>query len=107
MIKKNQTTSNKSNYKYISRCQYYGKLIDYEYVSDAMILKFVTYAASEYFGGSITVRVYVPTELEEDIRQNVIIGEYYLVHCVPYRINFNGKYRHRVDLLLNLFEVIV
>lgn len=106
MIKKTAIAHNKNNYKYLSRCQYYGKLEDYEYVSDAMVLKFIVYAASDYFGGSIPIRVYVPTELENEVRDNIIVGESYLVQCVPYRINLNGKYRHRVDLLLNLFEVV-
>ena len=38
MIKysKGEDNSN-SNLKYLSRCQYFGKLLDYEFVSEAMI----------------------------------------------------------------------
>lgn len=103
---KNDDNSN-SNLKYISRCQYYGKLQDYEYVTGAMVLKFIVYTATEYFGGSSIVRVYVPTDLEEDLRRNLIVGENYLVITAPYRINFNKQYRHRVDLLINIFQEVI
>lgn len=106
MIKTNGDNS-KSNLKYLSRCQYFGKLIDYEYVSEAMILVLNIYTASEYFGGSTNIRVYVPTELEEDLKRNLIVGENYFVITVPYRIKFNRKYNHRVDLLLNIFSEVI
>lgn len=106
MIKTNGDNS-KSNLKYLSRCQYFGKLTDYEYVSEAMILVFNIYTASEYFGGSTNIRVYVPTELEKELQQNLIVGENYLLFTVPYRIKFNKKYNHRVDLLLNIFSEVI
>ena len=96
-----------SNLKYLSRCQYFGKLLDYEFVSEAMILKLLVYTATEYFGGSSTVRVYVPTEMEDDLRRNLIVGNNYLIITAPYRINFNKQYRHRVDLLINIFQEVV
>lgn len=106
MIKTNKDNS-KSNLKYLSRCMYYGKLHDYEFVSEAMILVFNVYTASEYFGGSTNIRVYVPTELEKELQQNLIVGENYLLFTVPYRIKFNKKYNHRVDLLLNIFSEVI
>ena len=66
MIKYNKGEDNSnSNLKYLSRCQYFGKLIDYEYVTEAMVLKLLVYTATEYFGGSSTIRIYVPTEMED------------------------------------------
>lgn len=106
MIKLNDNNSN-SNLKYLSRCQYFGKLLDYEYVSDAMILVLNVYTASEYFGGNVKVRVYVPTEMEDDLRRNLVVGENYFIVTVPYRINFKNTYRHRVDLLLNIFTEVI
>lgn len=95
-----------SNLKYLTRCQYYGKLIDWEYVSEAMVLKLKTYTATEHFGGSNIIRLYVPTELEFDIRNELIVGDNYLVIAAPYRIYFKDNYRHRVDLLLNIFKEV-
>lgn len=106
-INNNSNSDNSSNLKYLSRCQYYGKLLDYEYVSEAMVLKLAVYTATEYFGGSSVIRVYVPTDIENDVKNNIIIGENYLVITAPYRINFNKKYRHRVDLLINLFQEVI
>lgn len=96
-----------SNYKYLSRCTYYGKLEDWEYVSEAMILKFNIYTATEYYGGSSPIRVYVPTELEDRLTPELIKGENYFLITAPYRINLKQQYRHRVDLLLNIFKEII
>ena len=108
MIKYNKGEDNSnSNLKYLSRCQYFGKLIDYEYVTGAMVLKLLVYTATEYFGGSSTIRIYVPTEMEDDLRRNLIVGNDYLVITAPYRININKQYRHRVDLLINIFQEVI
>lgn len=96
-----------SNLKYLTRNYYYGKLLDYEFVSEAMILKLACYTATEYFGGTTTVRVYVPTSLEYRLRQTLKINENYFIIAAPYRINFNKKYQHRVDMLINIFEEIM
>lgn len=96
-----------SNLKYLTRCQYYGQLLDWEYVSDAMVLIFKVYTATEYFGGSTRIRVYVPTKLEQRLSQELITGEKYLIHTAPYRVQFNKEYRHRVDLLLNIFKEVI
>lgn len=95
------------NLKYISRCQYYGKLLDWEYISgDAMVLKFTVYSATEYFGGSTTIRVYVPTEMEHKLVNELIVGENYFIIASPYRVKLKQTYPHRVDLLLNIFKEI-
>lgn len=96
-----------SNLKYLSRCQYYGKLENWEYVSDAMILIFKVYTATEYFGNESKIRVYVPTKLEVKLNDVLTIGENYLVITAPYRINLKQKYRHRVDLLIAIFQEII
>ena len=96
-----------SNLKYLSRCQYYGKLENWEYVSDAMILIFKTYTATEYFGKESKIRIYVPDKLELKLSKELEVGENYLVITAPYRINFKEKYRHRVDLLLAIFQEVI
>ena len=101
---KNNTNSNN---KYLSRCQYYGKLENWEYVSDAMILIFKVYTATEYFGNESKIRIYVPDKLELKLNNELIIGENYLVITAPYRINFKEKYRHRVDLLIAIFREVI
>lgn len=96
-----------SNLKYLTRCQYYGQLLDWEYVSDAMVLVFKVYTATEYFGNSSKIRIYVPTKLEQKLAEELETGENYLVITAPYRINFKENYRHRVDLLLNIFKEVI
>lgn len=96
-----------SNLKYLSRCQYYGKLENWEYVSDAMILIFKVYTATEYFGNESKIRVYVPDKLELKLSKELEVGENYLVITAPYRINFKQKYRHRVDLLVAIFQEVI
>lgn len=96
-----------SNNKYLSRCQYYGKLENWEYVSGAMVLIFKVYTATEYFGNESKIRVYVPDKLELKLNNELIIGENYLVITAPYRVNFKEKYRHRVDLLLAIFREVI
>lgn len=98
---------NNSNLKYLTRLQYYGKLIDWEFVSDAMVLKLAVFAATEYFGGSSTVRLYVPTNLQRDLARSLFIGENYFVIAAPYKVTFKERYRHRVDLLLNIFKEVI
>ena len=99
--------NNNSNLKYLTRCHYYGKLLDYEYVSEAMILVFNSYIASEYFGGNTPIRIYVPTNLEDKLKQVLVTGANYYIIAAPYRIQYNKQYRHRVDLLINIFEEII
>lgn len=96
-----------SNLKYLTRLYYYGKVLNWEYVSEAMVLKIRTYTATEYFGKSEVIRIYVPTELETDILRELIVGENYFVVAAPYKLNFKSTYRHRVDLLLHIFKEIV
>lgn len=108
MIKTNSDKKQQvnSNLKYLSRCHYYGKLIDWEYVSEAMVLVFNVYVATEYFGGNIPIRIYVPTEMENKLKNNLIVGESYYIIAAPYKIKLNKKYQHRVDLLLNITQEI-
>lgn len=96
-----------SNLKYLSRCQYYGKLENWEFVSDAMVLIFKVYTATEYFGNESKIRVYVPDNLELKLNNELEVGENYLVVTAPYRINFKQKYRHRVDLLIAIFKEVI
>jgi len=96
-----------TNLKYHTRCQYYGKLIDWEFISGAMILKLACYTATEYFGGSNTIRLYVPTEIEQDLMRELVVGEKYLAIAAPYKLLFKKEYRHRVDLLLNIFKEVI
>lgn len=96
-----------SNLKYLSRSYYYGKLLDYEFVSEAMILKFSVYTASEYFAGNNIIRIYVPTSLELDLQQALRINSNYFIVAAPYRVRFNKTYQHRVDMLMNIFEEIL
>jgi hypothetical protein len=96
-----------SNLKYLSRCQYYGTLENWEYVNDAMVLIFKVYTATEYFGNETKIRVYVPTKLEVKLNNELEIGENYLVITAPYRVNFKQKYRHRVDLLIAIFREVI
>lgn len=104
---KNGKQNNSTNLKYLTRCQYYGKLIDYEYVSEAMILKFLVYTATEYYGSSNIIRLYVPTDLENTIKDRVIINENYFIISAPYKLKFKQNYRHRVDMLINIFQEII
>ena len=96
-----------SNNKYLTRCQYYGTLETWEYVSNAMVLIFKVYVATEYFGKESKIRVYVPDKLELRLNNELEIGEKYLVITAPYKINFKEKYRHRVDLLLAIFKEVI
>lgn len=104
MAKPNEINSNK---KYLSRCHYYGKLLDWEFVESAMVLKFEVYSATEYFGGSSTIRIYVPTDLEQHMAESLVIGLNYYVIAAPYKVHFKKKYKHRVDLLLQIFEEVL
>lgn len=99
--------SNQANLKYLTRLYYYGKLLDYEFVSGAMVLKFVCYTASEFFGGSTPIRFYVPTGMEEKLQRALDINANYFIIAAPYRISMGAKYQHRVDLLLNIFEEVI
>lgn len=101
---KNEITSNN---KYLTRCQYYGKLLDIEYVSDAMVLIFVVYSATEFFGSSTPIRIYVPTDLEPTLRQELIVGDSYFIIASPYKLQFRKNYRHRVDMLISIFREVI
>lgn len=96
-----------ANHKYFSRCQYYGTLEDWEYISDAMVLIFLVYTATEFFGKQQRIRVYVPSELESKLSKELIQGENYFVITAPYRVAFKNEYRHRVDMLLGIFKEVI
>lgn len=102
--KRNKTTS--EQVKYLSRCHYAGKLVDWEYVNGAMVLKLQVYTATEYYGNTTYVRIYVPTEDEHRLSHRLITGGTYSVWAAPYRVHFNNKYPYRVDLLLSIAEII-
>lgn len=106
-MKEQVNTNQQNNKKYLSRCQYYGKLIDWDYVEQCMVLKFAVYTATEYYGNTSTVRVYVPTEMEDDIINELFKGDNYFIIAAPYRVAFKQTYKYRVDLLLNIFKEII
>lgn len=97
----------KQNLKYLSRCHYYGKLEDWEYVAGAMMLRLRSYTATEFFGGSNIIRLYVPTDLERRLADALIVGDFYYVIAAPYKLTYASTYRHRVDLLLNIFQEVI
>lgn len=103
MKKKVNKIASKEEYRYLSRCHYYGKLIDWEFVEDAMVLKLCVYTATRYYGTSVTIRLYVPTDMEDELCETLITGDEYYVIAAPYKINLNKYYKHRVDLLLSIF----
>lgn len=96
----------KNNLKYLTRLYYYGKLLDWDYIGEHMILKLNTYTATEYFGGSNVMRLLVPSKLEDKIKDSLIIGDMYFVVGAPYSLHFKKEYRHRVDLLLHIFKEV-
>lgn len=98
--------SPEENFKYLSRNYYYGKLVDWEYVNDCMVLKFNVYTATQYYGNSTMIRIYVPTDMEEYLSDRLITGDGYFIISAPYRVHMNKKYQYRVDLLLNIFKEI-
>ena len=93
--------------KYLTRCHYYGRLKDIEYISGATVLVLSSYVATSYYGNSSPVRIYVPTDMEDGVINRVTINENYYIIAAPYKVQFNKQYRHRVDLLLNIFEEIL
>ena len=95
------------NLKYLSRCYYYGKLKDWDYVGEALVLQLLVYTATEFFGGSNVIRLYVPTDIRGNVLRELIVNENYFVIAAPYKLKFKETYRHRVDLLLNIFKEIV
>lgn len=96
-----------ANLKYLSRCQYYGTLKDWEYVSGAMVLVFQIYTATEFFGKQQQIRVYVPTKLEDVMSRELEQGENYFVITAPYMLTYKNKYRHRVDMLIAIFKEVI
>lgn len=104
--KKIEKISSKENLKYITRLFYYGKLLDWEFVNESMVLKFCVYTGTQYYGNSNNIRIYVPTDLENDLFDNLITGDNYFVIAAPYRTKFANKYPYRVDMLLNIFKEI-
>ena len=106
-MKKQANSTNQNNKKYLSRCQYYGKLIDWDYIEECMVLKFAVYTATEYYGNTSTIRIYVPSDMENDIINELFKGDNYFIIASPYRVTFKQVYKHRVDLLLNIFKEII
>lgn len=97
-----------SNIKYLTRCHYYGKLLNWDYICDgSMVLVFNTYTATEYYGNNCTIRVYVPTALEHRLANELTVGDSYYLITAPYRVQFHKTYKHRVDLLLNIFKEVI
>ena len=93
--------------KYLTRCYYYGELQDIDYVNGALVLKFLSYTATKYFGNHSPIRIYVPSELEDRLVHELIVHDNYYIVAAPYRIQFNKQYKHRVDLLLNIFREVI
>lgn len=95
------------NLKYITRCSYYGKLTDMEYLeSGALVIRLACYTASYCTASTTTVRIYIPTDMENEIIDFLTIGFNYFIVCCPYR-SFNSKgYPYRVDLALHVFKEV-
>ena len=72
-----------------------------------MILELITYTATEYFGSSQVMRIYVPTELENILSKVLIIGDNYYIIASPYKLRFAEQYRHRVDMLIQIFKEVI
>ena len=104
---KEQVNTNQQNNKYLSRCQYYGKLIDWDYVEECMVLRFAVYTATEFYANTSTIRIYVPSDMEKDIINELFKGDNYFIIASPYRVTFKQAYKYRVDLLLNIFKEII
>ena len=104
---KEQVNTNQQNNKYLSRCQYYGKLIDWDYVEECMVLKFAVYTATEFYANTSTIRIYVPSDMEKDIINELFKGDNYFIIAAPYIVTFKQIYKYRVDLLLNIFKEII
>ena len=96
----------KDNLKYLSRIHYYGTLIDWDYVGEFMILKLKCFTATEHYANNVTIRLMVPTIMENNIKSELIVGDRYYVIGAPYTLLFDKKYRHRVDLLLHIFKEV-
>lgn len=92
----------KENRKYISRCFYYGTLKDFEYVNDGLVLKIACSVTTVYTSSTVIVRVYVPSDLESQIIDNIECGNNYSLIAAPYKVCFARKYPYRVDLLLDI-----
>lgn len=108
MVFYNEIKNNSSsNLKYLTRCNYYGKLLDWEYVSGAMVLKFQVYTATEFYASNNQIRIYVPTNLEETLKRELVTGDNYFIIAAPYKLSFKKEYRHRVDMLLQIFREVI
>lgn len=93
------------NLKYLSRCHYYGKLIDMDYTEGgALVIKLSCYVATSCTGNVSSIRLYVPTDMENEIINYLNIGENYYVISAPYRVSGMQKFSTRVDLVLNIFK---
>lgn len=103
---KSFSNDSESNLKYLSRCQYYGVLENWEYVNNGLVLVFKSYTATEYFGGTVKIRTYVPTDKEENVIHDIRVGERYFFITAPYKVRMAKGYPHRVDLLLHIFQEI-
>lgn len=95
-----------SNLKYLTRCYYYGRLQDIEYVSGATVLLFQTYTSTEYYGTKNLIRIYVPTDIDNDMNERLVTNENYFVIAAPYRLSLGAGYKHRVDMLLHIFREV-
>ena len=104
---KEQVNTNQQNNKYLSRCQYYGKLIDWDYIEECMVLKFAVYTATEFYANTSTIRIYVPSDMEKDIINELFKGDNYFIIAAPYRVTFKQTCKYRVDRLLNIFKEII
>ena len=103
---KEQVNTNQQNNKYLSRCQYYGKLIDWDYIEECMVLKFAVYTATEFYANTSTIRIYVPIDMEKDIINELFKGDNYFIIAAPWRVTVRQGYEDRVDLVLDIFKGI-
>lgn len=93
--------------RYYTRLHYFGKLLDWLYVGDKMVVEILVYSACEHCATTNKIRLYVPTGLEDRLSKTLVVGDKYYIIAAPYKLQFDGKYKHRVDILLNIFQEII
>lgn len=106
MEKKRIRNFTTSNLKYLTRCYYYGRLVDIEYINGATVLILQSYTATEFYSNNNTIRLYVPTDLDSKLNERLVTNENYFVIAAPYRLSLGAGYKHRVDMLLNIFREV-
>lgn len=104
--KKIEYIRSEENLKYLSRSFYYGTLRDYEWISGGLVLIMDVFSSSAWHGCKSVIRVYVPSDLENEIVDYLECGSNYLLITAPYKVRGATGYNYRTDLLLAIFKPI-